>query len=41
MLENLNDLAAIKAELQPLQGQAFACTLWSNKNSEITKVKIG
>ena len=40
LLENLNDLTTIKAKLQPLQRQAFACALGANQNGEITKIKI-
>ena len=40
LLEDLNDLATIKAKLQPLQRQAFACALGSNQNGEVTKIKI-
>ncbi len=40
LFENLNDLATIKTQLQPLQSQAFACSLRAYQNGEITKIKI-
>ena len=40
LLEDLNDLTTIKAKLQPLQRQAFACALGANQNGEISKIKI-
>lgn len=40
LFEDLNDLATIKTQLQPLQSQAFACALRAYQNGEITKIKI-
>jgi hypothetical protein len=40
LFEDLNDLATIKPQFQPLQSQAFACALRAHQNGEITKIKI-